>query len=162
MAYTKVTRDQIASYLNVTPKSDPSWKIIGVGITDYSISFNPQNTTEKWIIHRNATTTLDSYQIQGDVTQKCYKGDDVYDYINDLRRKASIGDENNTQVIDIDLYDESEGKYKATKYDCVISVSSYGGGDDAEIEYTISYNGDPTLGYVTISAGEITFTEDAG
>lgn len=161
MAYSKVTRDQIAHYLNVTPSAElESWKIIGVGVTDYSISYNPQTTTEKWIIHKNATTTLDSYQISGEVTQKCYKGDDVYDFINELRRKATIGGANETQVLDIDLYDETSGSYKATKYDVTVSITSYGGGEDAEIGYTISYNGDPILGTVTISAGTPVFTPE--
>ena len=161
MAYTKVTRDQIASYLNVTPSANSEdWKIIGVGITDYGQSYNPQVETEKWIIHKNATSTLESFQIQGAVSQKCYFGDDVYDFVNDLRRKASVGSKVNTQVLDIDLYDEvSSGNYSATKYDCAVVVTSYATGENPIIEYTIYYNGDPKVGTVTISDGVPTFTE---
>ena len=40
---TKVNRSQFLTYLDTTPAaSSPTWKILGVGITDYSISFNPQ------------------------------------------------------------------------------------------------------------------------
>lgn len=162
MAYKKVTRDQIASYLNVTPSAEtPSWKIVGVGITDYGQSYNPQVETEKWIIHKNATSTLESFQIQGEVSQKCYFGDEVYDFVNNLRRKASVGSAVNSQVLDIDLYDETNSAYAATMYDCSVVVTSYATGETPVIEYTIYYNGDPKVGTVTINAetGAVTFTE---
>lgn len=159
MAYTKVTRDQIASFLNTTPSElTKSWKIIGVGITDYGQTYNPQVETEKWIIHKNATSTLESFQIQGSVSQKCYFGDEVYDFVNDLRRRASVGSTVNTQVLDIDIYDEENGAYKATMYDCAVVVGSYATGETPVIEYTIYYNGDPVLGTATIVDGVPTFS----
>ena len=163
--YKKVTREQIASYLNTTPTAEKeTWSIIGVGVTDYGQSFNPQVTTEKWIIHKNATSSLDSYQIQGDVSQKCYYGDPVYDFVNELRRSASVGDKINTQILDIDLYDSTgEGEnatYKATKYDCAVVVTSYATGETPVIEYSIYYNGDPEVGTVKIVDSVPTFTSD--
>ena len=164
--YTKVTREQIASYLNTAPGTEtPKWSIIGVGITDYGQSFNPQVETEKWIIHKNATSTLESFQIQGDVSQKCYFGDPVYDYVNNLRRTAGVGNAVNTQVLDVDMYDaEGTGvtaKYKATSYECAVVVTSYATGESPVIEYSIYYNGDPKIGTVTIADEAPTFTEDA-
>lgn len=163
--YKKVTREQIASYLDIEPTgTTPTWKIIGVGITDYGQSYNPQVETEKWIINKNATSTLESYQIQGDVSQKCYFGDDVYDFVNDLRRNAKVGDAINTHILDIDLYDAtgsgSSTTYKATMYDCAIAITSYATGETPVIEYTIYYNGDPKVGTVTFSGGTPTFTEN--
>ena len=165
MGYTKVTREQIASYLNIKPGSEAVWAILGVGITDYGQSFNPQVTTEKWIIHKNATSSLDSYQIQGDVSQKCYFGDPVYDFVNNLRRTAGVGSKVETQILDIDLYDstgeDTAISYKATMYDCIIAVTSYATGENPVIEYSIYYNGDPKVGTVTIADGAPTFTPDA-
>ena len=151
MEYSKVTRDQIASYLNVAPSGETeNWAIMGVGITDYGQSYNPQVETEKWIIHKNATSSLESFQIQGDVSQKCYYGDEVYDFVNDLRRNAKVGSQVNTQVLDIDLYDAEGKTYKATKYNCAVVVTSYATGETPVIEYSIYYNGDPEVGTVTI------------
>ena len=163
MEYSKVTRDQIASYLNVAPNGeDEKWAIIGVGITDYGQSYNPQVETEKWIIHKNATSSLESFQIQGDVSQKCYFGDEVYDFVNDLRRNAKVGSKVNTQVLDIDLYDAEGNTYKATKYDCAVVVTSYATGETPVIEYSIYYNGDPKVGTVTIGEdGKPVFEESA-
>lgn len=163
--YTKVTREQIASYLNTAPGTGtPTWSIIGVGITDYGQSFNPQVETEKWIIHKNATSTLESFQIQGDVSQKCYFGDPVYDYVNNLRRTAGVGNAVNTQVLDVDMYDAegtgTNAKYKATLYECAVVVTSYATGESPVIEYSIYYNGDPKIGTVAITDEAPTFTED--
>ena len=162
--YKKVSREQIATYLDTTPDSAYTWKILGVGITDYGQDYNPQTTTEKWIIHKNATTTLDSYQIQADASQTCYYGDEVYDFVNNLRRTAGVGSKVVTHVLDIDLYDSTGSgvgtTYAATLYECAVIVRSYAKGENPHIEYTIHYNGDPVLGTVQISDGVPTFTEN--
>lgn len=165
MSYTKVTRDQIATYLDVAQSStSPDWEIVGVGITDYGQSYNPQTTTEKWIINKNATTTLDSFQISASASQQCYFGDPVYDFINGLRRNASVGSAVETEVLDIDLYDSTEGTtttYAATKYSCAVVITSYATGENPVIEYSIYYNGDPAVGTVTFTDSVPTFTENA-
>lgn len=158
----KITREQFVSYLNTTPKTETEkWSLIGVGITGYGLAYNPQVTTEKWIINKNATSSVDSYQIQGEVSQKCYKGDPVFEFINELRRTAGIGSKSETQVLDIDTYDETtENNFKATKYNCTIAITNYMS-EEAVIEYSIYYNGDPVLGTVTLDTqGKPTFTEE--
>lgn len=159
-ATEKITREQVASYLDTTPSNPSLWGLIGVGVTTYGLAFNPQVTTEKWIIDRNATSNVDSYQIQGDVSQKCYKGDAIFEYINGLRRSAEIGSGAISRVLDVDMYDEvSDGVFNATQYDCTIAITNYMA-EDAVIEYTIYYNGDAKLGTVSLDGeGVPTFTE---
>lgn len=158
----KITREQFVTYLNTTPTKDAeTWSLVGVGVTSYGIAFNPQVTTEKWIINKAATSSLDSYQRQGDVSQKCYKGDPIFEYINELRRTCGIGAEVQTQVLDIDRYDStSDNKYKATKSDVIIAITNYMA-EDAVIEYSIYYNGDPTQGTVTFADETPTFVAEA-
>ena len=44
----KVNRSQFLTYLDTTPNGNSrTWEILGVGITDYGISYNPQVDTEK-------------------------------------------------------------------------------------------------------------------
>ena len=92
----KVKRSQFLTYLDTTPSSTPTWAILGVGITEYGIAYNPQIDTEKWIIEDNARTDHSSNQKQGSVTQKCYKGDPVFEFINagrdQLNYKAQVLD----------------------------------------------------------------------
>ena len=55
----KIKRSQFLTYLNTTPSSqNPTWDVLGVGITGYGIAYNPQVDTEKWIIEDNATKML--------------------------------------------------------------------------------------------------------
>ena len=152
---TKIKRSQIATYIDTTPSSDPTWGLLGIGITDYSISYNPQITTEKWIIHDNASSSLDSNQKEGGVTQRMYKGDPCFEYVNGLRDK--IGGDVQTHILDIDMWDGTDSVYKAKMSEALIAVTSYGG-EDASIEYTLYYNGDPVEGTVTIADGKPTFT----
>lgn len=159
MAYTKIKRSEVVSFLDTTPTTTASWAMIGVGVNAYGQDFNPQVTTEKWIINDNATSTLDSYQIQGAVSQKAYSGDDCFEYVNELRRTAGIGASAETHVLDIDVWDATTpGVYNATQYDCIIAITKYMA-EEALVEYTIYYNGDPKLGTATISNGTPTFTE---
>ena len=152
---TKIKRSQIATYIDTTPGETATWGLLGIGITDYSISYNPQITTEKWIIHDNASSSLDSNQKEGGVTQRMYKGDPCFEYVNGIRDK--IGGDVQTHILDIDMWDAEGSAYKAKMSDALIAVTSYGG-EDASIEYTLYYNGDPVEGTVTIADGVPTFT----
>ena len=59
----KVNRSQFLTYLDTTPNGNSrTWEILGVGITDYGISYNPQVDTEKWIIEDNARSDHSSNQ----------------------------------------------------------------------------------------------------
>ena len=61
----KIKRSQFLTYLNTTPSAlTKNWAILGVGVTEYGIAFNPQVDTEKWIIEDNARTDHSSNQKQ--------------------------------------------------------------------------------------------------
>lgn len=152
--YTKVRRDQFRTYLK-TGASD--WGLIGHGVTDYGISYNPQVETVKWIIHQNATSTLGSFQKQGDIEQEIYEGEPCFEYIYSIMDK--VGSEVETEVLDIDTYKGTDGVYPAKKSKVAVVINNYMG-EEAKIEYSIYYNGDPEDGTVTIDeSGKPTFTK---
>lgn len=150
---TKIKRSQIATYLDTTPSSTATYKILGVGITDYAISYNPQVETEKWIIEDNARTTHESNEKQSSVTQSMYKGDDCFEFAVAGRDKLNY----KTHILDIDIWNASGSTYPATLSDGKLVVTEYGG-ENAELQYDLYYEGDPVYGTVTINAqGEPTF-----
>jgi hypothetical protein len=154
---TKINRSQFVTYLNTTPSAlSPKWDILGVGITEYGISYNPQVDTEKWIIEDNSRSDHSSNQKQGSVTQKCYKGDPVFEFINNGRDKLNY----KTQVLDIDRWNGNGTTYPAKMNDVIITVTNYMG-ENAEIEYDIYYDGDAIEGTVTFSGNTPTFQESA-
>lgn len=150
----KINRSQFLTYLDTTPSSlSPTWNILGVGITEYGISYNPQVDTEKWIIEDNARTDHSSNQKQGSVTQKCYKGDPVFEFINAGRDQLNY----KSHVLDIDRWNGTGSSYPAKMNDVIITVTNYMG-ENAEIEYDIYYDGDSVEGTVTFAGNVPTFT----
>ena len=150
----KIKRSQFLTYLNTTPSAvNPKWDVLGVGITDYGIDYNPQVDTEKWIIEDNARNDHSSNQKQGSVTQKCYKGDAVFEFVNAGRDQLNY----KSQVLDIDRWNGEGTSYPAKMNDVIITVTSYMG-EEAEIEYDIYYDGDAVEGTVTFSGSTPTFT----
>lgn len=152
------------AFLNIEPSgSSESWALVGNGMTTGSYTYEATETSETYIVDDNATTTVDSYALSLDGEMKCIFGDEVFDFINELRRKLATGTDAETSVLLVDKYDISEtNKFKAQKFACSISISSYGGdgGATPTIGFKINVNGDPTNGTVTISEGVPTFTAD--
>lgn len=152
----KINRSQFLTYLNTTPSAtNKTWSILGVGITEYGIDYNPQVDTEKWIIEDNARNDHSSNQKQSSVTQKCYKGDPVFEFVNAGRDQLNY----KTQVLDIDRWNGTGTTYPAKMNDVIITITSYMG-ENAEIEYDMYYDGDSVEGTVTFDAttGVPTFT----
>ena len=146
----KNKRSQYQKFIDITPSSSYSWKVIGIGITEANMEFNPQVDTEQWIIEDNARTDHTGNQKQIAITQKCYKNDPEFEFINKARDQLNY----TSHILEIDTWDGTQGSYPAKVSDCLITVTSYSG---SEIEYTIYVVGDPTAGTCSISDGVPTF-----
>ena len=147
----KNKRSQYQKFLDITPSSTASWKVIGIGITEANVEFNPQVDTEQWIIEDTARNDHTGNQKQISITQKCYKNDPEFEFVNAGRDKLNY----TSHVLEIDTWNGTNGSYPAKKSDCLITVTSYSG---TEIEYTLYFDGDPTVGTASISDGVPTFS----
>ena len=148
----KLKTSQYLRFINVTPSAvNPTWKVLGVGITELATAYNPQVETEQWIIEDTARNDHTGNQKQSSVTQKCYKNDPVFEFINDGRDKLNY----TTQVLEIDTWDGEGNSYPSKLSDCLVAVTSYSG---AEIEYDLYFNGDATEGNSTMTGGTPSFT----
>lgn len=151
---TKIKRSQYQKFLDTTPGSTATWKVIGIGISEANVDYGAQVDTEKWIIEDTARNDHTSNQKQLSVTQKCYKNDPEFEFINSGRDKLNY----TSHILEIDTWGGSTGNYPAKKSDCLITVTSYSG---EQIEYTIYFNGDPVEGTASIANGVPTFTPSA-
>jgi hypothetical protein len=156
-------RDEYQHYLNTHTYTGETgsevWKREGEGVESLSIAFNAQIDTYKTILSRQAQSTFQNYQLSSSISGKrCYSGDPIYDYLDEMRRKAIAGE---TQLIEIDTAktDGTAGHYLAVKYDVLITINEWLG-ENATISYDINYK-NPKTGYCTISGETITFVEDA-
>ena len=153
-------RDQFVHFVNVATKTgesaDPNWVQEGTGVEALSVAFNPQKDTYKDITKRTATTSFNSYQLSSSISGKrLYSDDEMYGYLNDLRKTATAGE---TQLIEVDTASaETGGNYEAVRYNILITITEWLG-EDATISYDIDYS-NPVQGTVTISDGRPTFVE---
>lgn len=151
----KINRSQWITYLDTKPETpSPVYALLGVGITDYSVSMNPQVTTEKWIVEDNARNDHTSNQKQGSVSQKMYKNDACFEFAHAGIDKLNY----RTHILDIDSWNGDAGKYPAKLSDGIVVVTQKGG-EDMVLEYDLYYNGDPVEGEVSFLDGTPTFTK---
>ena len=97
-------RDEYAHYVNTATKTgvdeNYTWTREGTGVEALSVAFNPQVDTYKTILQRQAQSTFNNYQLSSSISGKrCYSEDPMYDYLDELRRKAIAGE---TQLLEID------------------------------------------------------------
>lgn len=158
----KIDRDDgLLTFLDITPNEQTmDFAVLGVGITDYGISYNPQVDSEKWIIEKNARNIHRSNEKQGSVSQECYKGDPCFEFIAQGRDVLNY----KTHILDVDVWDGSENNGTITApaklSDGMVAVTQYMN-ENAVIEYDLYYQGDAKEGIATIeSDGTVTFTEN--
>jgi hypothetical protein len=152
----KILRDQYILFIDTTPNSTNTWKPVGIGVTDLSISYNPQVETEKWILERNSRSDHTGNQKQTTVTQKAYKNDPVFTFVEAGRDELNY----KTNILEVDVWNGSGTgtiTYPAKKSEGIITVTSYMG-DSGQIEYDLYFSGDAIEGTVTMSDGVPSFT----
>ena len=145
----KLDRDNtLVTFLDTTPtENNMTLAILGIGITEYGISYNPQVEQEKWIIEKNARNVHESNQKQGSVTQTAYKGDPVFEFIEKGRDKLNY----KTHIVDVDIFAGEGGVYPAKMTDGLVAITQFMN-ENAVIEYDLYYDGDPVTGTVTFNA----------
>ena len=87
------------------------------------------------------------------MSQKCYKGDPVFEFVQAGRDKLNY----KTHILDIDRYNGSNGTYPAKMSDGKIAITQFMN-ENAVIEYDLYYDGDEIEGTVTITDGVPVFT----
>lgn len=150
----KMERSEWVTYLDTTPDKEQTFNVLGIGITEMAIAYNPSVDSEKWIIENTARHIHSSNEKQASVSQSIYLGDPCYEFVRDGKGKLNY----KTHILDIDMSRKTTGdKYYAELSDGLIAVTSFLG-ENATIEYDLYYEGEPTIGEVTIVDNKPTFT----
>lgn len=143
----KTQRNALLTYINVTPgTSTPTYELLGYGITEMSISYNPQTGEETYIHESSASTEVIGYQPTAATTAQVYAGDPAFEFLDGLRMsRALLGD---AQTDIINYYSYMEGSANAEKQTVSIQFDEFGGagGESLGFSYTLNYMGDPVLG----------------
>lgn len=151
----KLKTSQYLRFIDTKPSAlSPTWKVVGIGVEEMSTDFSPQVDTIKWIIEDSARNDHTSNQKQSSVTQKAYKNDPCFEFVNAGRDKLNYV----THILEVDTWNGTTGNYVAKMSDGLITVTSYSGD---QIEFDLYFNGDPVDGTVTLSDGVPSFSPTA-
>jgi hypothetical protein len=146
---TKIKRSEFKSFMNTTPATTATYKLIGDGVTTATINYNPKTTEEQYISEDSASIYIDAYAPTMPVEMTAKNGDDVYEFVDGLRKARAILDDAETDIVNVWLYETATlGEYPAEKQACSIAIDDFGGdgGASVKVNYTINFRGDPVLG----------------
>ena len=155
-------RSAFLLFVNTTPGAEAgSYALVGDGVTELSISYNAQSSTNQYIHEDTATTTVTGYQPNAPVTSEVVKGDPAFEFINAMRRDLPVGSDAETDIVTVDLFDGTGDSYPAIKQKVSVQIDSYGGpaSDPLSIGYTLNWIGAGESG--TFNPETKTFTAGA-
>ena len=125
----KIKRSKFASFLNTGTLAEAVWSLIGNGVTSMTVAYNPQTSDETYIHQDSGTTDVTSYKPTSAVPMTAHKGDPVFDFVDNLRRKRAVLEDARTEICLVYLYDGEDGasSYPAEKNTCSIQIDDFGG-----------------------------------
>lgn len=161
----KAKRSLWYTFLNTGSDSSPAWVREGKYASDMTVQMNPQTTTSQDVTQDTADTDITGYQPNIPVSKSVSKTDPAFKFIDEIRRKRKILSDAYAQILNVDVFNESDsGTYPAELQNVSIQIDSFGGSasDPLTISYTYNYRGDPVPGTATISDdGEVSFTKSS-
>ena len=157
-------RSAFLLFINTKPKETTAYyAMVGDGVKELLIAYNPQTNTEQYIHQDTANTELTGYQPNAPVTAQVVKDDEAFQFINEMRKKLPIGSDAHTDIVMVEVFETPVGKaYPASRQPVSIQIDSYGGAasDPLSIGYTINWRGSGTDG--TFDPDTRTFTAGSG
>lgn len=157
----KIKRSKLAILLNTGTEATPIWSLIGDGVTEQTIAYNPQTSDETYVHQDSGTTDVESYKPNIPTPMTAIQGDPVFEFVDGIRRGRKVLAEARSEVLLVYLYDTAvEGAYPAERNACSIQVDDFGGagGESAKLNFTINLIGDPVVG--TFDPTTKSFEED--
>lgn len=146
---TKIKRSLFRTFLNTGTIDTPVWSLIGAGVTEAQINYNPKTTEETYIHEDGANVSVDSYAPVFPVRAVVINEEAVFEFIDDLRKNFALLDDAEINIVNVWLYETpAGGYYHAEKQNVSIQIDSFGGpgGQATIIEYIINFIGDVTIG----------------
>ena len=138
----------------------PAWYRFGRDLQEYNVELNPDTENRKNILG-NTSFIHNGYEPSGENdTFYAHKGDPLFEALQDIVDGLKTGDACKTSAVEVHTWEESGANtniFAATKQDCYVVPTSYGGGTDGyQIPFQVNYVGDKVKG--TYNALTKTFT----
>lgn len=161
----KAERKLLVTAVNVGEKlgsGTPEWQIIGVGVEDSSIEYNPDTTTSTDILGISTTIINKLETSQTLEPMVVIGGSKLALKLYNQVKYGRLSELAMYEVMQIHAYVGGEGKYEAEVHrNCTLTPQSLGGSATVDMPINISYSNDKVHGTVdNYKYGEtVTFTE---
>jgi hypothetical protein len=157
---TKITRNKIADYLNITPiAAEPDYRLMGFGVNTLNETFGAQVDTKTYVNESTASSTTRSYQSQFPYDYDlAIDGAGKYDtaapeFLQEKGELHQTGSDCETDYVKVKLYKPaiagSTRYFEARKFAVSIEPTNTNGAGGETMVATGNLNciGDPVLGY---------------
>jgi len=155
----KIKRSLIATYIDTTPDSTATYSLLGVGVINGTINYNPNVLTETYIHQDTANISVESYAPTMPLEITMDDTDAACAFLDALRVARAVLGDAETTIVNVWNY-ESGGPTAAPAEQQAVSiqVDSFGGdgGAAAKLNVTINYQGDPVVGTFNLTTPAFT------
>ena len=167
MAEIKITKNKVIPFIDVSKTANtdswaPVWKRIDKS-TVFDLAFNPQSESVDYISMASAVEEISSYQPELPQEIACYRGNPIYDFIEDTAIHLPVGDDTKVPVL-LAWPPETENAETVTGWqvpDNRLLLGSYNS-VEGKVTYTLKMGGDIVTGTISrAESGAPTFTPDA-
>ena len=162
MAVTKITKDQVIPFLDISGTINkegqwaPDWRRIDKS-TIFDLAFNPQSTTEDYIAYETPIEEISGYQPELPQEIALYRGNTIYDYIENLCYNLEVGDALRVPML-LCWPPDKDGKIRAWQVkECRLLLSNYNS-VDGKVTFTLKLGGTYDRGTVTNVDGAPSFS----
>lgn len=158
----KIRRSKFALFLDTAPGTgEPVWELVGDGVTEMSVAYNPQTTEVTYVNQDSGTTDVESYKPTIAAPMTAISGDPIFEFVDGLRIGRKVLSDCETDCLMVYLYKEApEGKYPAERNRCSVQIDEFGGagGESAKLNFTLNLQGSAEAG--TFDPASRTFTPE--
>lgn len=154
----KIERKYLAHYINVSAEGEPVYERLGQDLESYAPEMSAQVETKRNILGQSAVV-ISGYEKSGAVETYYADSDSgLFSRLQDIVDEDLVLEKLRTEVVEVKLWKDNEGKYEAIREEAYIAVNSYGGDTTGyQIPFTLHYTGKKVKGWFDVASK--TFTE---
>lgn len=159
----KITKDKVAPFLDISGTLNsgdtwtPNWARIDKS-TIFDLSFNPQSETQDYIAYETAIEEISGYQPELPQEIALYRGNTIYDYIEELCYNLEVGDALRVPMLLL-WPPQTDGTVKAWQVqECRLLLDNYNS-VEGKISFTLKIGGNIERGTATVSDGKPVFVK---
>ena len=154
----KIERKYLAHYINVSQEGEAVYERLGQDLESFTPEMSAQVETKRNILGESSVV-ISGYEKSGAV-EPYYADSDtgLFERLQTIIDEDLVLEKLKTDVVEVKLWKESDGKFEAIREEAYIAVTSYGGDTTGyQIPFTLHYTGKKVKGYFEVATK--TFTE---